>query len=369
MKNNIKFKKNTIYKYLEKSAEKALLFQKNDGSMPSGHNGPYFHPETPVRNTVHWLIILIKVYKITKNKVFLDASRKCINYLVRQKTEYNYHQRTYKGKDKCNGLIGPAWVMEALIIASKELNRMDLSDLASEIFFLHKLDKKNGLWHRREIDGKILSIDWTFNHQLWFAAIASTFNKKKYPKIHNQVKKFIKRLDKNFNVYNNGLIKHSILLINFSLSGLKNFLLKIKNNTISKKKIIHKTIGYHQFNLYAFGILKENYPNISFWKSEKFKKALKFIESKEYEKDLENNKFGFDYNVAGIEIAYVLKVFKKNSEKLQKYWLEKQFQRNYDFEKNLLCRNAKDPETLSARIYEIARLDNLELDLKNEEHY
>jgi hypothetical protein len=126
MKNNIKFKKNTIYKYLEKSAEKALLFQKNDGSMPSGHNGPYFHPETPVRNTVHWLIILIKVYKITKNKVFLDASRKCINYLVRQKTEYNYHQRTYKGKDKCNGLIGPAWVMEALIIASKELNRIYL---------------------------------------------------------------------------------------------------------------------------------------------------------------------------------------------------------------------------------------------------
>jgi len=69
------------------------------------------------------------------------------------------------------------------------------------------------------------------------------------------------------------------------------------------------------------------------------------------------------YNVAGIEMAYILKTFKKNSEKLQKYWLEKQFKRNYNFKKSMLCNNTDDSETLSARIYEATRLDNLELNL------
>ncbi len=357
-KNIVKLKINTIYKYLEKSARKALSLQSKNGSMPSGHNGPYFHPETPIRDTAHWLIVFLKVYKITKENIFLDASIKCINYLIGEKNKYNYHQRDYKGRDKCNGLIGPAWVIEALIIASKELKRMDLSDLSSEIFFLHKFNERKGLWYRREIDGKILSIDWTFNHQLWFAAIASMFNKKEHPKIHNQVKIFIKKLDSNFKIYDNGLIRHSITLSSFNIGSLKYFLSKIKN-IINKKQIIQKAIGYHQFNLYAFGVLKENYPGLSFWKSEKFQKALKFIESEEYEKGLENNEFGFDYNVAGIETAYVLKVFKKNSGKLQKYWLEKQLRRNYDFEKGLLCKNTDDSETLSARIYEATRLSNL----------
>ncbi|HRY82213.1 MAG TPA: glycosyltransferase [Candidatus Moranbacteria bacterium] len=354
---------------LTDSAEKALLEQKEDGSMLSGYNGPYFHPETPIRNTSHWLVSFLKAYNITGEEKYLKASERCINYLVENKPEFNYCQRTFKGKDKCNGLIGPAWVMEAFLIASKEINRRDLSDLASDIFCLHEFDEKLGLWHRREIDGEILSIDWTFNHQLWFAAIGSMFDKKLYPKIHNQIKIFIEKLPVNFGIYKSGLIWHPVSKIPLKIESFERFLELFKNLIINKEKNINKAIGYHQFNLYAFAILKENYPNLSFWQSKKFQKALKFIESEEYEKGLINNKFGFDYNVAGIEMAHTLKVFKKNSEELQKYWLKKQFQRNYDFEKKMLCKNTDDPETLSARIYEATRLDSIVLNIITEKPF
>jgi len=58
-----------------------------------------------------------------------------------------------------------------------------------------------------------------------------------------------------------------------------------------------------------------------------------------------------------------LQSFFPNSEEKQKYWLEKQFTRNYDFDKNLLCKNTHDSETLSARLYEATRLNNIDLNL------
>jgi len=358
-----------LYNILIQSAEQALKKQVEDGAMPSGHNGPYFHPETSIRNTAHWLIAFLKVYKITNEKKYLIASEKCLEYLIKNKPRYNYCHRFsegFGGGDKCNGLIGPSWVMEAFLEFSREFKRKDLSEVASEIFLLHKFDEKLGLWHRREIDGKILPIDWTFNHQLWFASLGSMFDKNLYPEIHKQVEIFIEKITENFNIYSNGLIWHPVAKISLNFKGLKDFLAKIKSLTIDNEKNVNKAIGYHQFNLYAFSILKNNYPEISFWQSEKFRKALKFIESEEYEKGLINNKYGFDYNVAGIEMAYILKVFKKDSEELQKKWLEKQFKRNYDFRSNILCKNTDDSETLSARIYEATRLDNIDLELNLE---
>ncbi len=357
-----------LYQILINSAEEGLKKQKKDGSMPPGHNGPYFHPETAVRNTCHWLITFLKVYKISKDEKFLKASNRCVDYLLKNKTNYNFHHRSFEGRDKCNGLIGPAWTMEALLVAAEKLDMTKLADFASEIFLLHKFDKKLGLWYRREINGDILSVDGTFNHQLWFAAVGSMFDKKMYPAIHNQVKVFIEKLDDNFDVYKNGLIWHFVARNQFDFTGLKRFISKILNKTIKREKSIHKAIGYHQFNLYAFALLKKHYPDLSFWGSEKFQKALKFIETEEYKKGLVDNKFGFDYNVAGIEVAFVLAVFKKDSENEQKYWLEEQFNRNYDFEKDMLCKNTDDSETLSARLYEATRLKDLNLDVIGEKN-
>lgn len=358
--------KKKLYPLLVESSEEALKKQNTDGSMPPGHNGPYHHPETPIRNTCHWIITFLKAYEITNDESFLQASERGIDFVIEQKglSKYNYCHRTAGGKDKCNGLIGPAWTMESLLIASKELGRKDLADLAADIFFLHKFDEKRGLWHVREIDGEILSLDYTFNHQLWFAAIGSMFDKKEYPGVHEQVKVFIDRLVHNFNVYKNGSIKHIVPLVPWNIDILKRIGSEAAEYIVlGKKDAMLKAVGYHQFNLYAFGILKENYPGIAFWDSEKFKKALLYLESSEYEKSLEGNKYGFGYNVAGIEVAFILSIFKENSEDLVKYWTEKQFQKHYNADKKMLCENTDDPETVSARLYEATRLPDIEIDL------
>jgi hypothetical protein len=54
----------TLYDFLGSAADRGLRFQKEDGSFPPGYNGSYDDPETPVRNTGHWLITFLKAYEI-----------------------------------------------------------------------------------------------------------------------------------------------------------------------------------------------------------------------------------------------------------------------------------------------------------------
>ncbi|WP_319510888.1 hypothetical protein [uncultured Draconibacterium sp.] len=349
-----------LYQVLSDATEAALRLQKVDGSMPSGHNGPYFHDSTPIRNTGHWAITFLKAYKITQNNKFKDAAEKALNYIQNQKELYpgNFKYRTVENRDSCNGVIGAAWTIEALLIASDQLNNPKLEKLATDLYNLHLFDKEKGLWHRCDLDGTVLSIDWTFNHQLWFAAAASMFDAQRYPEIHNQVKVFIDRLDKNFAIYKDGLIWHYIASFPISLEGIKRLLISLKSRTIDNSKMRHKAIGYHHFNLCAFGIIKQTYPDLPFWTSEKFQKALDFLNTTIYENGLQKNKYGFDYNMAGIEVAYTYSCFIPNSLEKQKYWVKKQFERHFDFSKSMMIQKTKDPETLNARLYEACRLND-----------
>ena len=42
------------------SCKRALKLQNPKGEMPAGHNGPYQDPETPIRNTAHWIVSFAK---------------------------------------------------------------------------------------------------------------------------------------------------------------------------------------------------------------------------------------------------------------------------------------------------------------------
>jgi hypothetical protein len=64
--------------FILNSCCEALTYQdKIKGYMPAGHNGPYFDPETPVRNTAHWCISFIKSYRISKRIEFREAAIHC----------------------------------------------------------------------------------------------------------------------------------------------------------------------------------------------------------------------------------------------------------------------------------------------------
>jgi hypothetical protein len=270
-----------------------------------------------------------------------------------------FHCRDKEGKDHCNGLVGQAWVMEALIKASIVFDRLDCYQLAERVFLLHRFNYKIGIWHRVEIDGTELSFDSTFNHQLWFAAVASQLYKT--PVAQEQALLFLRKVARNVSVYPNGVIFHGSpmgSIIDYMSLGIPIFAKEVKFRLLLKrylKALYSKSIGYHGFNLYAFAMLKENFPSEEIWNSLLIKKILAIVESPNFQKELASSEFGYFYNVSGLEIAYALEILVNNQE-LSESWLNRQFEYTFLSHDFPLGRDVVDINTSIARLYQATRL-------------
>ena len=167
--------------------------------------------------------------------------------------------------------------IEALVEATRLLDDNKYALLAEEVFFQHPFNEDCGLWNCLEIDGQVLAIDGTFNHQLWFAACASLIECGRKSEIMVKVKRFMDCLPQNITIFDNGLIYHPIewmideqVQSNFisitKIRGWIGSLLKSLRNRQwperkpNKEQIkediykreIYRSVGYHSFNMYAF---------------------------------------------------------------------------------------------------------------------
>jgi len=125
-----------------------------------------------------------------------------------------------------------------------------------------------------------------------------------------------------------------------------------------------KSVGYHGFNLYGFALLKNSFPNHSFFSSDILRKALDYAKSNSFKQELPMSKYGFPYNPPGFEIGYALQEFDAAKEDEITGWISWQLKKCFNFKKNLMTQgDAKDPNTQAARIYEATRLKNYELKL------
>jgi len=342
------------------------LKKKKGNFMLPGNNGPYNDRETPVRNTSHWLIIFSKAYEITKIEKFKKIIFQFAQYLSSSEAlpyKQSFFCRQTKNKDKCNGLIGQAWVIEALMEAGKVLKKRKYTDLAIRIFLKHKFNQNLGLWHRLEINGKNLSIDPTLNHQIWFASSAASIKNKK---VQERIGVFLDKLEGNITILDQGVIFHPIVKIwrrQTYFSQLKKSMLNKNSEEETRKKMIYKSIGYHSFNLYALAILKKQFPQHSIWSSVKIKKALQYCFSQQYEKDTTNNKYGYPYNPIGFEMSLIYETFSIENKKDSIPWLKKQLKQNFKTTKQgITTTKTSDKLTLIARVYELTRSTNLKLD-------
>jgi|TARA_B100000315_G_scaffold175300_1_gene163822 hypothetical protein len=350
--------------------------------LQPGHNGPYNDHETPVRNFGHWLITFSKCFELTGKQIYLDKIRELAEFLISDNARpfgYSFHHRYKESKDKCNGLIGQAWTIESLVYASSVLDDMNYAYVAEEVFSQHNFNEKLGLWNRLETNGLILSIDETFNHQLWFAACASLLGTPRREEIRERIIQFMNLLSENLSVLDNGLIYHPIeRRINYNGSdtsyktkiknSVKSFLFMLWNkdrkSTNSDKeyrgKMTTKSVGYHQFNMYAFAILKESFPDHPFWLSPRFQSSVDYLISNEFKNEISENRFGYPYNPPGFEVPYALSVFTEMTEgeliKISSWYINEQFKRCYNTQTRMLDKNIEDPLTLTARVYEVTRL-------------
>lgn len=365
-------------------ADVALETQRDDGSMPPGCNGPWDDPETPVRNTGHWAITFIHCHDHTGDERYLDAAESAITYLQSSEARpqgVTFHHRKSSEKDRCNGLIGQAWTVEALATAGEYLDRPELVELASEVFVQHPFERNLAAWHPVEIDGTVRPIDMTFNHQLWFAAAGGLLTKHTAidPTVNDQVTRYLDELEANLNVMDRGLVYHPFKP-DFDLKKYgRIFVEGIKAGTahtmiagVLKGLIggdgeeddggwIEKAIGYHSFNLYAFALLREAYPDHTVWDSPKIEGTLAYGTSERFVENLDGNPYGYPYNCSGIEAAYALNAFDQINEQELSRWLDRQFSRTYDPETKRMDRNNPDPTTLTARLYEATRLPNVQV--------
>jgi hypothetical protein len=355
-----------LYDLIITSAEQALSEQSEDGSMASGHNGPYKDPETPVRNTAHWAMIFFKVFELTEDKKYLEAARECVGYLLSRDARpmgASFWCRKNPTKDFANGLVGQAWTIEALVKAKDLLSNQEAIAVAEEVFLLHPFSEKLGAWKRVNVDGSLNTYDMTFNHQLWFAAAGALIcQQSSNEQIKKQVIRFLDLLENNLAIYPNGLIRHKSYkyLTPGKFGRLKNLYYL---RSIPKAYLKMKSLGYHGFNLYAFVMLKEVFPDHRFWNCTGYKKSMEFAKSDELWQTIETSKYGFPYNPPGFEIGYALQHLGV-AENLTKKWVSRQIKTCWDNDtKKMIKGGTFDENTAAARLYEAIRLNNYELDV------
>ncbi|MCP1663161.1 hypothetical protein J2T61_001863 [Methanocalculus sp. AMF5] len=348
---------------LDHTGKLGLSQQYPDGSLPAGHNGPYHDPETPVRNTAHFLHLFAALYERTGDSAYKVAGEKAISYLMSSKArpfDRTFYCRDKPGKDKCNGLVGQAWVIEALVKAAEVFDRPDCYQLAEDVFLLHPWDEHVGIWSRVDVDGTVLTYDKTFNHQLWFAAAGAMLAQT--PIAARRAKCFIEKIASNVQLYSNGVIFHASpmgQLSDYYKTSFWNYSREVFSRFFLNRKykdLYSKSAGYHGFNLYAFALLYYVFPKEVFWGSNRLKRMMELASDQGFIADVRESVYGYRYNISGIEIAYAVETFFPEKTDEITAWLQRQLKETHRDDAHPLTRGVADEATAIARIYQAARL-------------
>jgi hypothetical protein len=354
-----------------------------DGHAKAGRNGPYGNTDTPVRNTAHWLITCDYLWRQTGETAYHKLVQLFATYLRDE-------ERGPSGAIRCmvddrfdhiNGLIGQAWVIEALARAATSLSDDTYHQSARDLFNVQLFDERRGIWIRTEIDGSHLGPDWVFNHQLWFAAAGSQLQDvAPDPSIDVQILRFLHRCRRNFRVHHSGLIRHRIDTV-FSrgitprrrigcvVKPPLEFLRAQRLRALGRENpTLQFESAYHWFNLLGFAILHQRYADHEFFDSRTFLRALGFGLSEQVIADACNlpgfqhseprtthefNQYLYGYNSPAFEYGSICRLLGRAPAPVEDSLLDLQWDLTCDETSGTLSRFAADPETMTARIYEL----------------
>ena len=237
---------------LLRELERDLSLQSPAGSFPAGRNGAYGDPETPARTTSHYLVALCHAYRFTEDERFGEAARRAANYMKRvvALSPGCVVMRHAPGKDHANGILGPAFVIEALHAAGIVLADSEAMELAQDHYRQHPFDDDRKAWNTLSPSGTVTPVDGTFNHQLYFAAAANLLFQSS--QTDTRIERFLNGFSTTLNLRDDGRVVHAI----------------VQRQTIARRlrKVISRGLGrstdplmkerdYHLYNCYAFALL------------------------------------------------------------------------------------------------------------------
>lgn len=347
-----------------------------------GINGPYDDPETRIRNLSHLIIIsAIEIVHFGCYEYLAVLKEMLEDLLASKDVNGVYKMRMKKGKDECNGVIGHAWIIEALVYGFKATGDFQYISEANRIAKMHKFQSKLGVWGRPLMGNADESLDFTLNHQIWYAAslveLNQILNDNKWEK---QYKRFMEKLNDNLLITKEGRIAHNIYTRQEYITRIKQQIKKevmFVRERIGKSSMAYKEEGYHLFNLMALARIYSLDQGNIFFNTKKFKQTLSYINSglllkglndKRIDLDLSLNNnisnsgekdiniYGYPYNVPGFEICYVAKIFGDLlNEEIVNECLKKQMDLTYDNNKQAFGKKCHDKNTINYRIYEFYR--------------
>lgn len=364
--------------YMEQIARRNFTKFFEQGYATAGHNGPHGHTDTPVRNTAHYLVIYSYLYKKYKEPQFLEICDKFVRFLtaMQAKTESGAIQcMTSDLFDHMNGLIGQAWVIEALIYYYEVTGSSTALNLAKKIYDVPKYNKIKHLWERVELDGTNIGIDPTSNHQVWFAACSYKLaDYCQSIEIDDTIRDFLTFGQSIIlNTHTDGLLKHSV--------NINDPIIKAKNRKRFVKKLLfplrpffprklnlkYMEYGYHIFDLYGYAILHAKYSDLPLYRSKELESAIRYAQDLDKLNVLNNssdirktNVYFYKYNSPAFEWPFIASEFGfYNEEKVEQLY-NNQVRLNYDKDTGDFSSNNPDIETWNARTYEIIRyIDSL----------
>lgn len=334
--------------------------------MPPGRNGPYFDLESPIRNSAHWLSTFAIAYAISGDNRFSDVGKRLSNFIMTN-TLYQVNgimvHRQKPSKDWCNGVIGQAWVIEGLRRASVHFSMREAREAARTLAKQLQFDSRYGAWRRLDPSTGPIGVDFTYNHQSWFAAARAEVLSGGDP----QVQAFLdKSLESAFNVNEEGVIRHAMgnRLSKRTPTAIAAALRKrweqgnrkapggINVDPDERRK------GYHLYVLYSLARLyRATHGNHPLFESEEFMRALQLASNPAFLEGLENNDYAYPYNPPGFEYPMIVNTFSEIEPDLNEGLLEKalevQERKTLCTETGLFSLGTDDPVTLAARVYEL----------------
>lgn len=346
------------------------------GFALSGNNGPYYCKDTPIRNSAHWCVTYSYLYTKYYDSRYLEAVIILANYLMEeQNNSYNNTVCCMRDAkfDSINGLIGQAWAIEGLISAAKATGRRRYYECAKKIFLAQEFLEKTGLWKKIDTDGKNLGYDIAFNHQLWFAAMGAMIcSVEDDLVIHFRVDCFMRKCHEHFRIHKDGLIRHFGDFEKMSIKKtIKKTILFLTSSILFQKNpdrfgINTYEASYQLFNLYGFALIRDLLGEYDFFSSKDFKSALMYGLNINKINRMVNavpqssriGKFSYAYNSPAFEYPYVLKIFGnyiEDDKNIVNDLFEFQVTNFYSNSTKMFDKNTDDPETLTARVYELAR--------------
>lgn len=344
---------NKAYQKLVEISRYSLMakcsLDRESACMIPGVNGPYYDLETPVRNSSHWLVTAAVLFETEADDDLRADAEQLLNYLLNNphmKNGVAIH-RQKPGKDWCNGVIGQAWVIEALMVAGQVLKREDAVNRARQLAKAYAFSQTAKAWIKTDPSNGKPRVDYTLNHQLWYAAAIAMLDD---AALNAQIHTFLDALHAGaMRVRKSGIISHL-----FYSSSVKGRLLRLRYRLAEFRNhnaVTTKEVGYHLYNLHPLARLKCHFPTHPIFQSSVIQSALDTAFSDEFLTQLDGNKYAYPYNAPAFEYPLIERVFQHQNAASSRAW-DKQLGETYDDGVTGFTRNCPDPMTLNARIYE-----------------